>query len=322
MTVLIAIGIFAAIVLFVEGAYYAYQAVFNKESARVAERLREWPDRIAAQPGSDIMRKRQALSDIPWLNDVLGRIGHLGGVQRLHEQSDTAIPLGAFILLSLVLAGVGIFVALDWRVNFLIGVAFAAFGGALPFLFLYWKKRRRLAAFQRQFMEALDLMARALRAGHALSVGLKLVGEEFADPVGTEFKRAVEETAVGVPLFQALKDLAERVDSIDVKFFVTAVILQRETGGNLAEIMESLAHIIRKRFELLAKVQALSAEGKLSALILFLLPFAIGFLIYTTNPEYFGLLFTDPLGELMVLVGSTLMVLGALVTKNMIAMQV
>ena len=322
MTVLIAIGIFATLVLLIEGAYLAYQALFNKESARIAERLREWPDRFAAQQNTDILRKRQALSDIPWLNDLLGRIRFLDGFQRLHEQADSAIPLGAFVLLSILLAGIGIAVSMNMRANFMIGVAFAASGGVLPFVYLYWGKRQRIAAFQRQFTEALELMARALRAGHALSVGLKLVGDEFADPIGAEFKRAVEETAMGVPLFQALRDLAERVDSMDVKFFVTAVILQRETGGNLAEIMESLAQIIRKRSELLAKVRALSAEGKLSALILFLLPFAIGLMTYIMNPAYMEPLFTDPLGELMVLVGGALMAMGVLVTKNMIAMQV
>ncbi len=321
MTVVyIAIFVFLAVVLFLEGAYYAYQALFNKEAVRLQERLREWPDRTETQTRPDIVR-RQVLSDIPWLDHVLGRLRRLSGLQRLHEQAAGRMPFGAYLLLSLLLAAVGIMVALNLKTGVLIGLGLTVLGGSLPFLFLYWKKRQRRAVFEGQLPEGLELIARALRAGHAFLVGMKLVGEEFSDPIGTEFKRAVEEVAMGVPVTEALQDLAMRLESLDMKFFVTAVTIQRETGGNLAEIIEALGRIIRKRFELRAKIKALSVEGKLSAIILFTLPFAMGLLMYLVSPGYFQILVTDPVGQTLLIAGGALMTAGAIVTKNMIAVE-
>ena len=179
-----------------------------------------------------------------------------------------------------------------------------------------------MAKFQRQLPEALELIARALRAGHAFFVGLKLVGEEFPEPIGPEFKRAFDEVSMGISVPQALQNLADRVDCLDVKFFVTSVSVQRETGGNLAEIIESLGHLIRKRFELYMKIAALSAEGKVSAIILFALPLVLGLLLYWMNPEYIGLLFTDPIGHTMLLTGSALMIIGVFITRKMINIEV
>jgi tight adherence protein B len=179
-----------------------------------------------------------------------------------------------------------------------------------------------MAQFQRQLPEALELIARALRAGHAFFVGLKLVGEEFSEPIGPEFKRAFDEVSMGISVQQALQNLANRVDCLDLKFFVTSVSVQRETGGNLAEIIESLGHLIRKRFELYLKIKALSAEGKVSAIILFALPLVLGLLLYRMNPEYIGLLFTDPIGHTMLMTGSALMIIGAFITMKMVNIEV
>jgi len=179
-----------------------------------------------------------------------------------------------------------------------------------------------MAKFQRQLPEALELIARALRAGHAFFVGLKLVGEEFPEPIGPEFKRAFDEVSMGISVPQALQNLADRVDCIDVKFFVTSVSVQRETGGNLAEIIESLGHVIRKRFELYMKIAALSAEGRVSAIILFALPLVLGLFLYRMNPEYIGVLFTDPIGHTMLMTGSALMIIGAFITRKMINIEV
>jgi tight adherence protein B len=176
--------------------------------------------------------------------------------------------------------------------------------------------------FERQLPEALELVSRALKAGHAFSVGLKLVGEEAADPIGIEFRRVFDEVSMGVALPQALQNMTERLESVDLRFFVTSVLVQRETGGNLAEIIDSLAELIRKRFELQLKVRALSAEGRFSGIILFCLPIVVGMLLFQMNPEYMGLLFKDPIGQTMVMVGSSLMVTGAFVMKRIIAIKV
>ena len=179
-----------------------------------------------------------------------------------------------------------------------------------------------MAKFERQLPDALELISRALRAGHAFSVGLKLVGDEAADPAGIEFRRVFDEVSMGVALPQALQNMTDRLDCMDLRFFVTSVLVQRETGGNLAEIIDSLAGIIRKRFELQLKVKALSAEGRFSGVILFALPLAVGGILFKMNPDYMLTLFTDPIGQNMVMVGSFLLVTGAIVMKRMVAIKV
>ena len=204
----------------------------------------------------------------------------------------------------------------------LLALLFAAVLGALPAGYLYWLKSQRMAMFERQLPEALELVSRALRAGHAFSVGLKLVGEEAADPIGIEFRRVFDEVSMGMALPQALQNMTDRLDCLDLRFFVTSVLVQRETGGNLAEIIDSLAGMIRKRFELQMKVSALSAEGRFSAVILFALPLVVGGVLFKINPEYMLTLFTDPMGKNMVMVGSFLMVTGAIIMKRMVTIKV
>ncbi len=151
---------------------------------------------------------------------------------------------------------------------------------------------------------------------------MKMVGDEFPDPIGPEFNRAVEEISFGIEVAEALKNLSTRIECVDLRFFVTTLIVQRETGGNLAEILESISRLIRQRFELLGKVSALSAEGRLSGIVLFLLPFGIGTLLWFLNPTYMGLLITDELGKMMLMISGVLMVVGAIVMKKMIAFRV
>ena len=148
------------------------------------------------------------------------------------------------------------------------------------------------------------------------------MGDEAADPVGIEFRRVFDEMSMGMALPQALQNMTDRLDCLDLRFFVTSVLVQRETGGNLAEIIDSLAGMIRKRFELQLKVRALSAEGRFSGIILLGLPIVVGLLLYQMNPEYMGLLFTDPIGQNLVMVGSFLMVTGAIIMKRMVAIKV
>jgi tight adherence protein B len=230
--------------------------------------------------------------------------------------------LGVFVLAAPLLALIGFVFSISMHLPFAVALLLAVGSGAIPAGYLYWLKGQRIAKFERQLPEALELVSRALKAGHALSVGLKLVGEEAADPVGTEFRRVFDEVSMGVALPQALKNMTERLNCVDLRFFVTSVLVQRETGGNLAEIIDSLAGLIRKRFELQLKVAALSAEGRFSALILFALPLVVGAAIYKMNPEYMSTLFTDAMGQNMVMGGSFLMVAGAIIMKRMVAIKV
>jgi tight adherence protein B len=322
LTVLIACGIFATVVLLFEGAYYTYQVMSRrgKETQRIKERIQEWS--VEPQLRQIDIVRNQSLSDIPWLHDFLVRIKKLDSLRRLHERGNNHLPFGTFLLASLLIAMLLGIVCLQFHTHIIVMLTSVIAGGSLPFGYLYWKKRKRMAQFQRPLPEALELIARALRAGHAFFVGLKLVGEEFSEPIGPEFKRAFDEVSMGISVQQALQNLADRVDCLDVKFFVTSVSVQRETGGNLAEIIESLGHLIRKRFELYMKIKALSAEGKVSAIILFALPLGLGLLLYRMNPEYIALLFTDPIGHTMLMIGSALMIIGAFITNKMINIEV
>jgi tight adherence protein B len=320
LTALIALGIFATILLFLQGCAAVHRAMVPRGTDRAIERIQKWSAPEAAAQ-LDIVRK-ESLSDIPWLNDLLLRARRFQLLRTLHRQADCRIPLGVFVLAMPLLALTGLMTALSVHVPLAPALLIAAAAGALPAGYLFWLKRQRIAMFERQLPEALELVSRALRAGHAFSVGLKLVGEEAADPIGMEFRRVFEEVAMGVALPQALQNMTNRVDCVDLRFFVTSVLVQRETGGNLAEIIDSLATLIRKRFELHLRVRALSAEGRMSAIVLFGLPLIVGILLFKMNPEYMGLLFTDPMGQNLATVGSLLMVIGAVVMKRMVAIKV
>jgi tight adherence protein B len=321
MDIVIAIGIFLSVVLLIEGGYFVFRSIRRPEVKRVRRRLRSLSPESYGEETIDILRKRE-LSQVPWLNRLLQRFRWTGRMNRLLEQADTQRPLGFFILLSLSLAAAG-FLVVSWMTsNRLISIPAAVILGLVPFFHIYSKKRRRMEKFQRQLPEALDLIARSLKAGHAFTGGLKVVIDEFDDPIGTEFDTTLNEINFGAGVNDALKNLSDRVDCPDLRFFVISVIIQRETGGNLAEILESISYLIRERFKLQGHIRTLSAEGKLSAIILGALPFVVAFLLYLINRDYIMTLFVDPLGRIMALYAVIMMVMGILVMRKMIRIQV
>jgi tight adherence protein B len=189
-------------------------------------------------------------------------------------------------------------------------------------LYLHLLKQKRIEKFRSQFPEALDLIARALKAGHSFNSGMKLAADEFDDPLGPEFDETLGEINFGVSVTNALKNLTKRIECLELKYFVVAVILQRETGGNLSEITERLANLIREKFKFQGKVRTLSAEGRLSAVILVLIPFVFATYLHFSNPEYMGLLFSEPIGRIMVGAAVILMAIGILVMKKMVTIKV
>ena len=321
LTGLIALGIFGTILLFMQGCLLLHRMIVPRGNDRAIERIQKWAAAPELVTELDIVRK-ESLSDIPWLNDLLTTMHRVQPLRVLHRQADCRIPLGVFVLAIPLLGVSGFLAGFSMHIPFVLTAALAAGLGALPVGFLYWQKRQRMGRFERQLPEALELMSRALKAGHAFSVGVKLVADETADPIGVEFRRVFEEVSMGVSLPQALQNMTERLNCVDLKFFVTSVLVQRETGGNLAEIIDSLATLIRKRFELQMKVKALSAEGRFSAIVLFVLPLFVGGALFKLNPEYIGLLFTDPLGRNLATVAGLLMVTGAAVMKRMVTIRV
>jgi tight adherence protein B len=192
----------------------------------------------------------------------------------------------------------------------------------LPLVWLVMRRRKRLKKFAAQLPDALELMSRALRAGHSLAAGMNLVGSEMPAPIAIEFNRVFEEQNLGIPMDEAMRSLTERVPNLDLKFFVTAVVLQRQTGGDLAEILDKIGHLIRERFTIWGQVQALTGEGRLSGIVLLALPPLLFLAVYYLNPDYCMVLFTDVLGQKMLAVAVFLQILGALVIKKIINIKV
>lgn len=320
MTVAISIGLFLSIILFVEGAYYCYHRYLNPKNRDLRRRLRGGSgkprDLQKASATAGILRERK-MSDLPWFQDLLSSMKNLGGLEKLLQQANSQMSLGVFFLLSSVFAVGGLLIAGFSDYPLLVGLGVGLVGGLLPLLWFKRQRNQRFKKFEGQLPEALDLMARALRAGHAFSVGMKMVGDEFQDPIGPEFARTVEEISFGIDVPQAMGNLNERVISTDLKFFVTALVVQRETGGNLAEIIEAISRLIRQRFELLGRVKALSAEGRMSGIILFLMPIVMAGVLWVMNESYMRILFEDELGQMMAFGSGLLMVVGAYVMKNM-----
>jgi len=215
------------------------------------------------------------------------------------EQSGTDISLSAVLLIALVLGGVLGFVAamaLRLTVGWVVG---GALGVSLPFLFLRVKRTRRMHSFEENFPEALDLISRALKAGHAFATGLKMVADEMAEPIGPEFRKTFDEQNFGLPLKDALANLTVRIPLLDVRFFSTAVLIQRETGGNLSEILENLAHVVRERFKILRQVRVYTAHGRLTGYVLLGLPVFLAIALGFINPEHMQVLFTERIGHMM-----------------------
>ena len=321
MDILIGIGVFILTLILIEGGYYAVKRIQNPEKKEVLRRLRGLPSTNYENEIIDIMR-RSMLSEVPWLNRVLLTFRWTDKLNRLLEQADTQSTLGVFVLLSIVLASAGFLIGSWLTSRFLLSIPLAIFGGTMPFLYIYFKKKRRMEKFQRQLPDALDLVARALKAGHAFTGGLRMVAEELGDPIGTEFEKTLNEINFGVGIPEALKNLPNRVDCPDLKFFITSVIIQRETGGNLAEILTKITSLIRERFKLQNRVQVLAAEGKLSAIILIAIPFVIALALSVLNPGYIKTLFIDPIGKILVAFAFIMMIIGIFVMKRMIQIKV
>jgi tight adherence protein B len=215
------------------------------------------------------------------------------------EQSGVSLSIGGLLLIACasgVLFGLIAATALRLTVGWFLG---GALGLSIPFIFLRVKRTRRLRAFEEAFPEALDLISRALKAGHAFATGLKMVADEMPEPIGPEFRKTFDEQNFGLPLKDALTNLTLRIPLLDVRFFSTAVLIQRETGGNLSEILENLAHVVRERFKILRQVRVYTAHGRLTGYVLLGLPAFLAIALGFINPEHMQLLFTEHLGHLM-----------------------
>jgi tight adherence protein B len=321
MEIIIGIGIFLTIVLLAEGVYFIFKTGKKPEQKKIKKRLRTLSSGNFKSEEIDIARKR-LLSDVPWFNRMLINFPVVQKLEHLLDQANISHPVGYYLLLTLLFAACGFMAGSLLTVNFLISVLLACGASTMPFLYVYSRKSQRMSKFERQLPDALDLIVRALKAGHAFSAGIRMVADEFEDPVGTEFGKTMDEINFGVGVSEALINLTNRVDCPDLKFFVVSVIIQKETGGNLAEILEKISHLIRERFRFNGRVRVLSSEGKLSAVVLISLPFLISLYMFIVNPHFIEPLLNDPIGKVLMVVAAVMMVIGSLVMKKMITIKV
>jgi tight adherence protein B len=309
-----------AAVLFAYAVYSYWSATRGKAARRIRMRL----EALTAECQQSI--ERTLIKDLPevrsaLLDRLIARTPRTENVKRAIAQAGLAWTADTFFAATAVCFFIGFFVALVfvwWVIALGAGVATAC----LPMTYVSHKRNKRLTAFETQFPETLDLVSRALRAGHAFGSGLKVAAEEGPEPMASEFRIATEEINFGLSLPQALLNLADRVPLADIRFFVTAVLIQRETGGNLTEILGNISALIRERLRLLANVRVLSAEGRFSAWILIALPIMAGLAILVLNPGYLNVLVVDPLGKRILTAGAVLMFFGVVWMRRMIRIRV
>jgi tight adherence protein B len=300
---------FLAVVFLIEGAYLLWNAYKSPEVKRIERRLRALS---AGRHGSvaESLLKRRSIDEANWLERALLQIPRVSTFDRTLEQAGSQMSVLQFTLVTgisaLAAAIIAFVLAAPWFVVVLIGAG----AGVLPLLIILHKRSRRMLKIGEQLPDAVDLIARALRAGHAFSAALQMVGEEAPEPIAAEFRITAEELNYGVAAHDAFMNLATRVPTDDLRYFAIAVLLQRETGGNLAEILGNISKLIRERMQLLGKIRVLSAEGRLSAYILIGLPFATAAMINIVNPKFMSVLWTDPGGLRLVWTTVTLMVIG------------
>lgn len=253
------------------------------------------------------------------LEELISRIGN---VRRFMEQADAPFTPSKFFAIVGGAAGFGAVLCLHPAIPLALAPVMALVFAGGPIFWLWFRRKRRLAKFAKQLPEALELVSRALRAGHSLGAGMSLVAAEMQDPIAKEFERCYEEQNFGIPLDESLEEMTERVPNLDLRFFATAVILQRQTGGDLAEILDKIGYLIRERFKIWGQIQALTGEGRLSGIVLLGLPPCLFIAMYRLNPTYCMVLFEDPLGHQMLAVAVVMQIIGALVIRKIINIKV
>ena len=320
--VLLAILVFVVVAL----AVFAAMSLLDQRSAQarlIKERLaneRQTPQR-APEEELALLRDEQ-LSQIPALDDFLRRSSRVADLQKMLVQGGIAMRAGNFLGFSALagLAATVVAYALSKRVE----VAWVALlvGFLLPYSYASFRRNQRFEKFEELFPEAIDTLARAVRAGHAFTTALEMITNEVGEPVSGEFRQLYEEQKFGMPVRDALINLTERMPLVDVKFFVTAVMLQRETGGNLAEILDNLSYVIRERFKIQRQVRVYTAQGRLTMALLMGMPPIIVTVMIVLNPSFIRPLFSDPIGHTLLVVGIVLQTVGYFVIRKIIRIQV
>jgi tight adherence protein B len=319
----IALAFFVGVLGLVLGSYWLFILKPEETSDRALKRrlhIGGSGDHIAQVT---LLQQETPLSSLPFLEKMLRRSSSaVGPLQKLIQHADVKMTVGQFVLLTLLCAAVAFFLVVQFIGDERIALAAAVIFAIIPTGVLKQLAKRRIGKFEEQFPESIDMIARALRAGHSLTTALSLAAEELAEPVRTEFRLLHDRQNYGMPFPEAMRAFAERVPLLDARFFVTAVLTQREAGGNLAEVLDGLSAVIRERFKLKRQVRVLSAHGRITGWILGILPFIIGGALYVVAPEHIAVLFSDPFGLRIVFGALVLQVIGVFFIRRIINIEI
>jgi tight adherence protein B len=313
--------IFVVVFAIVAGLYWLLVLLPESQSqAELRRRLKSEDPKIAELR---LLKKEQVFSTIAGLNTVLAKVDGLSKpLKELLDQAGLTLTVGTFVLLSTTsFFGAALLATWYFRGIWWLVLPAAVVAAFIPLFVVRFMRTRRMWVFEEQFPEAVDLIARAMRAGHAFPTGLKMVGEELPPPVGAEFRTLYEKQNFGASMPEILRAFAERIPSLDARFFVTAVLTQREAGGNLAEVLDRLAAVMRERFRIKREVRVRSAHGRISAFVLAGLPPTIAFFMLSTSPESMNILVTDPLGIRLTILAIGLQITGMLIVRKLVDIQ-
>jgi tight adherence protein B len=308
------LAVFGGVIALVVGAYYLF--VLRGED-KFLDRLKGKPDATRILRG--VLRKEEVKdSYVGPINRLMQRsTPTTSSLKDFLKQAGLKMNVSSFLLFSACLGLVGFLVAAQFSGFLLVGLLAGSIAGAMPLLYGRYRRAKRIKKFEDQFPESIDLIARALRAGHALPTGLGMVADEMPPPVGTEFRMLFDEQNFGLTLPDAMRNFAKRVPLLDARFFVTAVLTQRESGGNLAEVLDNLASVIRERFKVKRQVQVISAHGRITGVVLSALPPCLAAVIMVISPSHLQILAHDPLGQKMIVAAIVMQVLGTIIIRKL-----
>jgi len=319
--ILLGIAVFIGVAAIVGGVALFLQ---DKPASKIENRLNVLTG-ISSPAAKEALAREatilsQPLDDRPGIFQLF--LERFGNIDLLFEQADTNLTVTKLLGISAILTVLGVAVGIILHIHMAIIPVMGVFMAMLPLIWIMFRRSRRLKAFAAQLPDALEMLSRGLRSGQSMVFGFNMVSNEMPTPISKEFGRVFEEQNLGISLEESLRGMANRIPNLDLKFFVTAVVLQRQTGGDLAEILDKIGSLIRDRFRIWGQVQALTGEGRLSGVVLLALPFVLFLAVYQLNPTYLMTLFTDPLGKQMLGIAVFMQILGALVIRKIVNIKV
>lgn len=312
-----------AVVIAIAGMVYGVSLMFTVDDEQINQRLDVFTSnqgRGVTQAETTASVLKTPLDDVP--NQIEQFFSRFLNLPLFIEQSGLNLSVSKFVAISGVSGAAMAFIYLVVSPIKVITPGVFLFGAILPLGYVWFVRSRRLKRFAAQLPEALDLIKQALRAGQSLPAGIQLVAQQMADPIGPEFKRCFEQQNLGIPLENSLKEMVDRIPNLDLQFFATSVMLQRQTGGDLAEILDKIGRLIRERYQIWGQIQALTGEGRLSGIVLLALPPALFLTMLKLNYDYVMMLFEEPLGQKMLIFGIIMQILGAIAIKKIITIKV